>query len=358
MSFITPPYVWQSGLVSRSISFENMDGKPGAGAMASSPLGEGRKGSAVRHIENGETVELADIKGNGTIRHIWLTTHDKPHLLRGSLIRIFWEGQAHPSVELPLCEFFGFAHGKTGGFQSVFHSVGSTKAMNSWLPMAFTAQARIEFVNQSGARLPLFYQIDYTLGDNHRNGVGRLHASFRRELETTIGQDLEILSERRGRIRYLGCVLGIRPRNKLWWGEGEMKAYIDGDAAHPTIAGTGAEDYVGQAWGIQDEAFLHHGCNYKENDDDADTGTVSIYRWHLADPIVCEASLRVTIQQIGHRPTGDARSIEAYKAELYERSDDWSAAAFWYERCPSQELPRLPSPEIRLAGVQTGVPSD
>src|SRR5690606_37650008 len=143
-----------------SISFENPTGAPGAGGMQASPLGRGRKGSAVRHVENGETITLAAIAGNGTIRHIWLTTHDKAHLLRGALIRIYWEGQTHPSVELPLGEFFGFANGKAKAFQSVFHSVSSTKGMNAWLPMPFTRHARIEFANQSGARLPLFYQID------------------------------------------------------------------------------------------------------------------------------------------------------------------------------------------------------
>lgn len=349
---VTPLFEWPSGISSRSISYENPYGKPGGGATASSPLGKGRKGSAVRHVENGETVQLADIHGTGTIRHIWLTTHDKPQLLRGSVIRVYWEGQPHPSVELPLCEFFGFAHGETDGFQSVFHSVGSTKAMNFWLPMPFKSRARIEFINQSGSRLPLFYQIDYTLGDTHEEDVGRLHASFRREIKTTLRQDFEIMSQRKGRIKYLGCVLGVRPQDKLWWGEGEMKAYIDDDTEFPTIAGTGAEDYVGQAWGIQKDAFLYHGCSFKENANDADTGIVSFYRWHIADPIYCNESLRITIQQIGHRPDGNAKTIDDYKAELYERSDDWSVATFWYEQSPSQKLPPLQSVEIRLHGIR------
>lgn len=351
MIFDVSPFLWPKGRVSRSISFENPEGIAGGGGTASSPLGQGRKGSAVRHVHDGETVQLADIAGNGTIRHIWLTTHDKPHYLRGSLIRIYWEGQEYPSVELPVCEFFGFAHGKSRAFQSIFHSVGSTKGMNFWAPMPFIERARVEIINQSGARLPLFFQIDYTLGDQHADDVGRLHASFRREVATTPGEDFEILCARDGRIRYLGAVLGVRPKDPLWWGEGEMKAYIDGDAQFPTIAGTGAEDYIGQAWGVQNDAFLHHGCNYKEKDDDADTGVVSAYRWHLVDPVVCEETMRVTIQQIGHHPTGNATTIDAYKAELFERSDDWSAAAFWYERTPSHPLPPCPAPDVRLAAI-------
>jgi len=302
-------------------------------------------------VHDGETVVLADIEGCGTIRHIWITTHDKPHLLRGARIRVFWEGQAYPSIDLPLGEFFGFAHGRSNAFQSVFHSVSSTKGMNCWLPMPFTKRARFEFVNLSGARLPLFYQVDYTLGDGHAADVGRLHAIFRRENPTTLKQDFEILPERRGNIRFLGCVLGIRPGDPLWWGEGEMKANIDGDKDFPTIAGTGSEDYVGLAFGIQDESFLHHGCSYREKSDDADTGAVSIYRWHLADPIVCLDSMRIAIQQIGHRPTYKAKTIDDYKAELYERQDDWSCAAFWYEAAPSTPVPACPDPALCLADL-------
>jgi hypothetical protein len=355
MLFDSTPYAIPPQLESRSISFENPTGEPGQGGRAASPLGVGRKGSAVQHVHDGETVVLADIRGCGTIRHIWMTTHDKPRLLRGALIRVYWEGQPHPAVELPLGEFFGFAHGRAGAFQSLFHSVSSAKGMNCWLPMPFRERARIEFVNRSGARLPLFYQVDYSLGDAHERDVGRLHALFRRENPTRSGQDFEILPERQGRIRYLGAVLGVRPQDPLWWGEGEMKAWIDGDGSegYPTICGTGSEDYVGLAFGIQNEAFLHHGCNYREKDDAADTGAVSLYRWHLADPIICRERLRVTIQQIGHRPTYRAQTIDDYKAELYQRADDWSAAAFWYEAAPSAPLPSCPDAALCLSGIET-----
>lgn len=337
--------------VSRSISFENPSGEPGMGGREASPLGTGRKGSAVRHVQHGETLQLADIRGNGTIRHIWMTMHDKPKLLRGAVLRFYWDGQDHPGIELPVGEFFGFAHGRANGFQSLVHSVGSTKGMNIWLPMPFTSGVRIEIENQSGDRIPLFYQIDYTLGDGHPDDVGRLHACFRRSCATIPTSDFEILPERAGQIRFLGAVLGIIPSDPLWWGEGELKIFIDDDTEFPTIAGTGTEDYVGQAWGIQNEAFLHHGCNYREKADDADTGAVSIYRWHLADPVRCSERMRITIQQIGHRPTGNARTIDEYKAELFERSDDWSAAAFWYEATPSAPLPPCPDAETRLAAI-------
>lgn len=351
MTFNDAPYALTPNRVSRSISFENPTGESGMGGREASPLGKGRKGSAVRHIHDGETLQLADIHGNGTIRHIWMTMHGKPHLLRGAVLRFYWDGQDHPSIELPVGEFFGFAHGKANGFQTIAHSVSATKGMNIWLPMPFISGARIEITNQSGDRIPLFYQIDYTLGDNHLETVGRLHAGFQRCRQTTPTTDFEILPERSGQIRFLGAVLGIIPSDPLWWGEGEMKVFIDNDDQYPTIAGTGTEDYVGHAWGIQDEAFLHHGCNYREKADDADTGAVSIYRWHLADPILCTERMRVTIQQIGHRPTGNARTIDEYKTELFERSDDWSAAAFWYEAAPSAPLPLCPDAATRLAAI-------
>lgn len=345
------PYLFQAGVVSRSISFENPTGDVGNGARAESPLGTGRKGSAVRHLHDGETIQLADIKGNGTIRHIWLTMHRKPNMLRGTVLRFYWDGQEHPSIEMPVGDFFGFANGQATAFQSIAHSVSSTKGMNIWLPMPFVTGAKVEITNLSGERIPLFFQIDFTLGDGHPDNVGRLHGCFNRANPTTPRSDFEILPVREGRIRFLGTVLGVNPKSPLWWGEGEMKAFIDGDDAFPTIAGTGSEDYVGQAWGIQNEAFLHHGCNWREKEDDADTGRVSIYRWHLADPILCESRMRIAIQQIGHNPTGNARSIDDYKAELFERADDWSAAAFWYQQTPSTPLPPCPDAAVLVADL-------
>ena len=120
-----------ANLRSRSISFENPTGAPGTGGRAASPLGAGRKGSAVRLVQPGESIELADIEGPGTIRHIWLTTHSKQELLRGCLLRVWWDDQPHPSIEAPLGDFFGFAHGGTTAFQSCAHSVGAALGMNS-----------------------------------------------------------------------------------------------------------------------------------------------------------------------------------------------------------------------------------
>ena len=161
------PYRLDAGLVSRSISFENPTGAPAKGGREASPLGVGRKGAPARMVKPGDVVELARIKGPGTIRHIWMTTRQDPVLLRGLVIRAYWDDQKHPSIEAPLGDFFGFAHGQTDPFQSAVHSVSEKLGMNVWLPMPFMRRARITLTNDSDLTTPFFYQIDYTLGDSY-----------------------------------------------------------------------------------------------------------------------------------------------------------------------------------------------
>ncbi len=329
------PYLLDTGLETRSISFENPTGERGAGGKAASPLGVGRKGAPARRIAPGEEVQLCDIEGPGTIRHIWLTTYTSPMMLRGGVIRAWWDGQEHPSIEAPLGDFFGVSHGKTVAYESAVHSVGERTALNFWLPMPFTKRARITFTNESGIEMPVFYQIDYTIKDTHPADVGRMHVSFRRENLTTLGKDFEILPARSGKGRFIGCLIGIRAIElKPWWGEGEIKMYLDGDKEFATLVGTGSEDYVGLSFGIQATPYRYHGCALNEK------GFVTMYRWHLPDPIYWKENIRVTMQQIGHK--GTDMTPGQYMNQLYERQDDWSAAAFWYEPVPSTPLPPFP----------------
>jgi hypothetical protein len=342
-----------TGLETRSISFENLTGERGAGGQAASPLGVGRKGAPARALQPGEEVLLADIKGNGTIRHIWMTTFPNPITLRGAVIRVYWDGQEHPSIEAPIGDFFGFAHGATPAFQSAVHSVGEAAGMNIWLPMPFNRGMRMTFTNESPILMPLFYQIDYTLGDNHSEDVGRLHVLFQRQNPTTAGVDFELMPERQGRGRFIGSVMGVRPLGPSWWGEGEFKFYRDGDTTFPTIAGTGAEDYVGLSWGLQPTPFLYHGSTYRETDNTSETGSISMYRWHILDPVLWQTSGRATIQQIGHKPgPNPPTTIPEYLINLFEREDDWSAASFWYEAIPSAALPPMPDFPARIADLE------
>lgn len=342
-----------SGILSRSISFENPTGSAGAGGRESSPLGPGRKGAPARMIAPGESVLLADVAGPGVLRHIWMATYDVVETMRGLVIRAYWDGQAHPSIEAPIGDFFGFAHGHSPAYGSAVHSVGAKLALNIWLPMPFLTRARLTVTNDLGVAVPLFYQIDYTLGDALDGDVGRLHALFRRECPTTAGRDYEVLPLRVGRGRYIGAVIGVRPTDSNWWGEGEAKIYLDGDDAFPTIAGTGAEDYVCLSWGLQRNAYAYHGANLVTRDR-TDTGPVSMYRWHLQDPIVWQQSIRVAIQQIGIQvdPENVPRSLEGYLGCLREREDDWSSCAFWYEPVASRPLPPLPGLDERLRDLE------
>ncbi len=333
---IGQPYLLNTGLDSRSISFENPTGEPGQGGKSSSNLGPGRKGAPLREIKPGETVSLGDIAGPGTVRHIWMTTSEDPRVQRACVIRAYWEGQTHPSIECPIGDLFGFAHGKISSYQSAVHSCGPTGGRNLWLPMPFTKSARFTFANEGEQPVPLYYQLTYTLGDNHPKDVGRLHVLFRRENPTTEKRDFELLPQRSQNGRFIGSVIGIRNLNpEQWWGEGEIKVYRDGDKEWPTIVGTGSEDYVGLAWGVQVAPFLYNGCSFSEKD------FVSMYRWHLPDPITWQREARITIQQI------------AYKAGvgLRETADDWSCATFWYEPVPSAALLPLPDLKARTADL-------
>ena len=209
-NLINQPYLLDTGLVSRSISFENPTGAPGEGGKAASAAGVGRKGASHRFVKPGETVQLADIEGPGTIRHIWMTIDNKPELMRQMVLRGWWEGQEHPSIECPIGDFFGISHGKVTAFQSAVHSVSALGGMNFWLPMPFAKHAKFTMTNESEQNVHLFMQITYTLGDKHPDDVGRMHVLFHRENPTTEKQDFEILPLRKNKGRYLGTVIGVR----------------------------------------------------------------------------------------------------------------------------------------------------
>jgi hypothetical protein len=329
-----------TGMESRSISFENPTGEPGLGGQTASQLGVGRKGFPAKGIKPGETVVLCDIAGPGTIRHIWMTGgfKDQTEALRSMVVRAYWEKQEHPSVECPLGDFMGTAHAKVNSYQSAVHSTGINAALNIWLPMPFNETAKMTLTNEGEETVTLFYQIDYTIGDKHPEKLGRLHVCFMRQNPTTLTEDFEILPRRKGEGRFIGTVLGIRTLTGNWWGEGEIKIYMDGDTEFPTICGTGSEDYVCLSYGMQQTPFLYHGCSWNQE------GYISMYRWHLPDPIYWKEEVRITIQQIGW----SRESRDKTGSALYEREDDWSSATFWYEPVPSSQLPPFPDLESRV----------
>ncbi len=280
----------------RSISFENPTGAPGEGGKTASRLGVGRKGHAARGIPAGKTVEIANIAGPGMIRHIWMTTHTPPVVMRSLVVRMYWEGQTYPSVECPYADFFGSSHGHVVPYQSAVHSVSEKGGMNIWLPMPFTKQARITISNDGKSNVGLYYQIDYTIGDKLAEDTGRLHTLFRRENPTTEKKDFELLPLREGKGRFIGSLIGIRNLHDHWWGEGEVKMYHDDDKDSRRIPRhRQAEDIRATPTACRTTPSSTNGCSFTDH---VFMEAASTAR-HLPDPVGRNsATYRITIQRI------------------------------------------------------------
>lgn len=341
---------------SRSINWENRKGEKGMGGRAASDLGTARKGSpCIPEIKSGETVTLAEMDGPGTINHIWITVTDRTsernrYVLRDLVLRMYWDGEEEPSVESPLGDFFCCGFGVSYCVNSLPVAVNPTRGFNSYFPMPFRKKAKITIENQCDETIPaFFYQIDYCLTDGLLENTGYFHAQWRRQRITEKGQDYVILDHVKGRGQYVGTYMALTALERYWYGEGEVKFYLDGDEEYPTICGTGTEDYFGGAWSFatqkdgktventfctpflgypyysHHDTFLHHDFH---NDDQLPQR--SFYRWHIMDPILFEKDIRVTIQQIG-----------VYYGGLFEREDDVASVAYWYQEEPHQPYGKL-----------------
>jgi hypothetical protein len=341
----------------RWYSFENPSGARGQGGQEN----QGRKGAAWKNLAPGETVVLVSAEGPGVIRRIWLTVRGRVPLLRGLVVRMYWDGQDWPSVEAPLQDFFGLPFARQVPFQSALFSNPEGRSFNSIVPMPFRESARIEIVNESPEEAMLFYDVDATLGDALPGDLGYFHARYRRENPTTPKQDFEVLPRIEGRGRYLGANVGVRTTihgSPLWFGEGELKVYLDDDRELPTLVGTGTEDLVGSAWGLGRFDHLYQGCPLTEEEH----GVWGFYRYHVPDPVYFETALRVTLQQMAggtieqlsalspaDRPEL-VRTHEAFDPEAGGEPGDWEnfetpqdvcATAYWYQTLPSPRWPPL-----------------
>ena len=340
-------------LKSRAASAENKHALVGAGGQA---LG-GRKGSpCIENFKSGETQVLLDSQGPGMVRHIWCTIPPGDiEFMRNVIIRIYWDDQDHPSVEVPLGDFFGIAHGRQSNLITEYVSMQDGKGFNCWIPMPFKTRARITVENDSTKDIPMFfYQIDFTLNDTLDDDTGYFHAQFRRSNPCPIHEDYIVLDGVEGKGVYLGTIIGVRSLfTDAWWGEGEVKFFLDGDSKYPTICGTGAEDYMGSAWGLEEIVTPYQGAPLV----DKDNGLYSIYRFHIKDPIYFQRDIKVTVQQIGFGSTDAAKqhfgkefvnyraagTAEGSDASYFDLSDDYSSTAFWYQTLPSVPFPELPS---------------
>ncbi len=345
-------------LASRAASGENRDATVGQGGMTSNGL----KGSpAIKLLKSGATETILNQTGPGKIRHIWCASSSMaPQVLRNLILRMYWENSSEPSVEVPFSDFFGVAHGATQPVYSDLITAQSGRGYNCFIPMPFAQHAKITISNESDDDLDwLFYQIDFTLGDKITKDDGRFHARFNRENPTTYGRDFVILNVKNARGVYLGCVLGVRPLSEGWWGEGEVKMYIDGDSEYPTICGTGTEDYIGAAWGLKEHNTPTQGAPL------VTPRFTSLYRFHVHDPIYFQKDIRVTIQQMGNGkksnigPKYGDKLIFGWKNHprrspddiYYLRSDDVCCTAFWYQYPLNTEKTNLPDKSVRSADL-------
>ena len=361
-------YTLPDRMETRWASPENPTGARGAGGEANA----GRKGSPFIAVPAGGRVVLAEASGtSGLVRRIWVTLSDRtPAMLRGIRIEMFWDGAGTPAVSAPLGDFFGHALGEMRPFQSALFSSPEGRSLVTIVPMPFRTGMRIVLTNETSTALEqLFYDVDYTVGDAVGADALYFHAVFRRERPTTIQRDYEILPHVTGRGRYVGATLGViadtTRYGKSWWGEGEVKVYLDGDSARPTLNGTGTEDYIGTAYGQGPYAQAYQGCPLA----DEERFRYGFYRLHVPDAIYFRSQARVTIQQIGYYGTGEmgplmTRGQPVMLAgagpvpmdltkpdQLFERQDDWSSVAYFYLDRPENGLPAIPPLADRVAGL-------
>jgi len=353
------------GVETRWASGENPKAEKGRAAQANA----GRKGSPIVSVMAGKSITLAEASGSsGTVRRIWMTFPDRsPQMLRSLRIEMYWDGASRPAVSAPVGDFFGVGLGQIVTFQSALFSNPEGRSFNCFIPMPFRTGMKIVLTNQSPSNVrELFYDIDYTLGDKHATNMLYFHSHWRRENPTRLQHDYELLPRVEGRGRYLGANIGVIVNREAyftsWWGEGEVKIYIDGDRELPSLSGTGAEDYVGSAWGLGQFAHLYQGSPVA----DEKNLRWCFYRYHIPDPVYFQKDVRVTIQQIGSLySVGRAKFIEnnrrLYRTGpglvemtedgLFERDDDYSSCAYFYLDKPENNLPPLASVTKRIEGL-------
>jgi hypothetical protein len=334
-----------SNAQSRSISAENFTGEKGqggrategTGAQAARELGHTWKLSPSVTIKAGQTFELADIPGPGAIQQIWMTPTGP---WRFSILRIYWDGQEQPSVECPVGDFFASGWGEFAQLTSLAVCVNPGSAFNCYWEMPFHKRCRITMTNLADTDMVLYYQINYTLTEVPID-TGYFHAQFRRVNPLPYKDVYTILKGVRGQGHYVGTYLAWGSNNAGWWGEGEIKFYLDGDE-FPTICGTGTEDYFCGSYGFehpvkkiyQDFTTPYAGFHQIVRPDGnfKSQTRFGMYRWHITDPIRFQQDVRVTIQALGWRAGGRYLPLQ----------DDIASVAYWYQTLPTAPFPVLP----------------
>ena len=346
-----------SNAKSRSISAENFTGEKGKGGMATEgvstqaarELGQGWKVSPAVFVEGGATFTMAEIEGPGMIQHIWFTINETTW--RGWVLRVYYDGEESPSVEVPAGDFFCNGWNKHSQVNSIPIAVNTIGGFNSYWPMPFRKSIKITMQNILERREALYFQVSYALQDIPEDAA-YLHAQFRRSNPLDDKTDHVLVDGIQGKGHYVGCYMAWQTNNSGWWGEGEIKFYMDGDKEWPTICGTGTEDYFGGAYcfslkdkqdkmqyGLYSTPFLgFHQCLPEEG-----TGKpgqrFGLYRWHVMDPIRFESDLKVTMQALGWRCDPANKGNYRY----LPLRDDIASMTVWYQQEPHAPFPPFPT---------------
>ena len=325
----------------RSISAENPDGRKAGGAQeapeggAAGDLGKGWKVRPCITLPAGSTTTLAEIDGPGVIQHIWITVD--PRAYRDCVLRMYWDGEQTPSVEVPLGDLFCCGHALRVKVNSLPIAVNPSGGFNSYWPKPFRSKALITVENQRWEDIGgFFYQITYALTEVPAEAA-YFHAQWRKSMGTREYPEHVILDGIKGKGQYVGTYLAWTQLSDGWWGEGEIKFYMDGDMGGPTICGTGTEDYFGGAWGFGDTfstPFLGYPLWQREPGQVPKHG---LYRWHIMDPIRFDEDLKVTIQELGWWPKGRFQPL----------TDDIASVGYWYQGEPHGAFPAMPGPSER-----------
>lgn len=332
---------------SRSISAENFNGekgkggsaREGIGAEASRDLGVGWKVSPAIFLGAKSTAVLADIEGPGIIQHIWMTC--APEQWRNVILRMYWDGEDLPSVECPLGDFFCCGWCERTIVNALPVSVMTAGGMNSYWEMPFKKSARMEVENIGSTDiLQFFYQVDYSLTEVE-NDSGYFHAQWRRSNPVKYKNVHTIVDGITGKGHYVGTYLAWQTNSNGWWGEGEVKFFLDGDKDYPTICGTGTEDYFGGAWAFEGEGgrygdytapFLGFHQVIKPDGFLNSNTRFGMYRFHIMDPVRFEENLKVTVQALGWRS----------EKRYLPLQDDIASVAYWYQTEPHGSYPVFP----------------
>jgi hypothetical protein len=329
---------------SRSISPENFSGEAGqggratdgSGAYAARELGVGWKVSPSVTIQPAQTFELASIAGPGVIQSLWFTGR---RLSRDLILRCYWDAQSQPSVECPLGDFFGVGWGPFAQLSSLPVAVNPNNGLNCFWEMPFRDRARLALENRGTEPFVCYYQINYAL-TGVAPDAAYFHAQFRRTNPLPYQSVHTIVDELSGPGHYVGTYLAVGVTSSGWWGEGEIKFFIDDDHAFPTICGTGTEDYFGGAynWDVAGQYVTYStpflGMHQVLRPDGLYRSQMrfGMYRWHIPDPIRFEKRLRVTLQALGWRSDGRYLPLQC----------DLASVAYWYQAPPTASFPRLP----------------